>query len=108
MKENETFLHMILFGCMIFISILLFFCLYKALKGPRYTDRLICINMIATLTVSFICILSVYLQEAFLIDIALVYAMLSFLAIIVLCRIVTLHHKEYFIYQKRKEKQKYD
>ena len=108
MKENETFLHMILSGCMSSIPILLLFCLYKALKGPRHTVRLFCINMIATLTVSFICILSVYLQEGFLIDIALVYAMLSFLAIIVLCRIVTLHHKEYFIYQKRKEKQKYD
>ncbi len=108
MKENGSLLDMVLFGCMIFIAILMFFCLYKALKGPRYTDRLICINMIATLTFSFICILSVYLREAFLMDIALVYSMLSFLAIVVLCRIVTLYHKGDFFYQKRKEQQKHD
>ncbi len=96
----------LLFGCMIFLSILMFLCLYKALKGPRYTDRMICINLIATLAVSFICILSIYLKESFLVDIALVYSMLSFLAVVVLCRIVTLYHQGWLLYKERREEEK--
>ena len=98
----------ILFGCMVFLSILMFLCLYNALKGPRYTDRMICINIIATLSVSFICILSVYLKESFLVDIALVYSMLSFLAVIVLCRIVTLYHQGWLLYKERREEKGHD
>lgn len=106
MIESENLLYVVLFGCMVFLSILMFFCLYKALKGPRYTDRMICINVIATLAVSFICILSVYLEESFLVDIALVYSMLSFLAVVVLCHIVTLYHKGWFLYKERREEEK--
>ena len=106
MIESENLLYIVLFGCMVFLSILMFFCRYKALKGPRYTDRMICINVIATLAVSFICILSVYLKEAFLVDIALVYSMLSFLAVVVLCRIVTLYHKGWLLYKERREEER--
>ena len=106
MAENESFLHTMLFVCMIIISILMFLCLYKALKGPRYTDRMICINIIATLAVSFICILSVYLEESFLVDIALVYSMLSFLAVVVLCSIVTEYHQGWLLYKERREEEK--
>ena len=106
MIESKNLLYIILFGCMVFLSILMFFCLNKALKGPRYTDRMICINVIATLAVSFICILSVYLDETFLVDIALVYSMLSFLAVVVLCRIVILYHKGWLLYKERREEEK--
>lgn len=106
MTENENLLHIILFLCMVFISVLMFFCLYRALKGPRYTDRMICINIIATLAVSFICILSVYLKESFLVDIALVYSMLSFLAVVVLCKIVTLYHQGWLLSKERREEEK--
>ena len=67
---------------------------------------MICINVIATLAVSFICILSVYLDETFLVDIALVYSMLSFLAVVVLCRIVILYHKGWLLYKERREEEK--
>ena len=106
MIESKNLLYIILFGCMVFLSILMFFCQYKELKGPRYTDRMICINVIATLAVSFICILSVYLDETFLVDIALVYSMLSFLAVVVLCRIVILYHKGWLLYKERREEEK--
>ncbi len=47
-----------------------------------------------------------YLKESFLVDIALVYSMLSFLAVVVLCRIVTLYHQGWLLYKERREEEK--
>jgi multicomponent Na+:H+ antiporter subunit F len=44
------------------------------------------------------------LEETYLVDIALVYTLLSFLAGVILCRIVTFHHKGRLLFLKRKEK----
>ncbi|MBR7149754.1 MAG: sodium:proton antiporter [Oscillospiraceae bacterium] len=60
-----------------------------AVRGPRFTDRLVAINLLSTLTLSAICILTVYLGEDFLIDVALIYALVSFVAVAVLARLLT-------------------
>lgn len=83
----------VLLGCMIVLAILFFLCIYRAIKGPRYSDRLVANNVIGTMTVIFICILSVFLQETALVDIALIYTLLSCLSGVVVCRVITLHHK---------------
>lgn len=93
----------VLLGCMIFLAICTFFCLVRAIKGPRFTDRLVGINMIGTIGVVFICMLSVYLREAFLVDVALVYTLLSFLTVVILCRVVMLHHQGRLLAKKREE-----
>ena len=61
----------------------------RAIKGPKITDRIVAVNMIGTLTIIIICILAVYLKESYLVDVALVYAMISFLAVVVLCKVYT-------------------
>ncbi|MBQ7562730.1 MAG: sodium:proton antiporter, partial [Lachnospiraceae bacterium] len=61
---------------LIFLGILLFFCLLRAIRGPEVADRLIATNMMGTIVLVMICILSMRLQEAFLIDVAIVYALL--------------------------------
>ena len=53
-----------------------------------------------------ICLLSVYLDEAMLIDVALVYGLLSFLAVVIICHVVTLHHKGRQLHLKQKEEEK--
>lgn len=64
----------------IILAVLAFLCLYKAYKSPTVTERLIAINVIGTKTVVVISLVSVaYASELFL-DIALVYALISFLA----------------------------
>jgi len=73
------------------IGILIVF--YRAVKGPRFTDRIVAINMIGTMTTAIICILSAYLNQASLVDVSLVYTLLSFLAVVIVCRVVTVHHK---------------
>ena len=69
------------------LAVLTFLCLVRALKGPEISDRVICINMIGTLVIIIIAVLTVYLDESWLADIAALYAMISFLAVVVLTKI---------------------
>ena len=74
------------------LSITIFACLFRAILGPRYTDRVMSVNLIGTKAVVMIALLSFLLDEEGLIDIAVVYAMVSFLAIVVLSKCY-LHRK---------------
>ena len=65
----------------------LFVCLFRAFRGPTPADRVIAVNMTGTVTITMILFLSLLLKEGYLVDIALIYAMLSFLAVVLLCRI---------------------
>ena len=75
------------FGALFFMFMICL-CLVRAIKGPKLVDRVIAINMICVKTILLIVTIGVnYAYDmAFLVDIALVYALLSFLAIIVLTK----------------------
>lgn len=64
-------------------------CLIRAIIGPRIADRLVAVNMIGTMVMVSICILAVIMQEDYLVDICLIYAMISFLSIVVLTKVYT-------------------
>lgn len=74
-------------GAMIVLGICLFICLYRSIKGPSTADRIIAVNMIGTVTILLIVLLSLLMGEGYLMDIALIYAMLSFLAVVLLSKI---------------------
>lgn len=74
-------------GSLIVIGLLLIACLIRSILGPRIADRLIAINMIGTLVVITIFLLSFLMNEGYLVDIALIYTMLSFLAVVLLSKI---------------------
>ena len=92
----------ILIAGAVVLALLGFAALIRAVLGPRFTDRIIAINMVNTMVVATIALLSVYLQEKFLVDVALVYALLSFLTVTVLAQMVTLRSKRRRL--KRKER----
>ena len=69
------------------LALLTFLCLIRALKGPEISDRVVCVNMIGTLVIMIIAVRTVLLGEDWLADIAAVYAMISFLAVVVLTKI---------------------
>ncbi|MBQ9833085.1 MAG: sodium:proton antiporter [Clostridia bacterium] len=73
----------------------------RAVKGPRFTDRIVAVNIIGTLTIIIMCILSVYFKQDFLVDIAIVYALLSFIAVVVLTRLVIVRRRA----QEKKERE---
>lgn len=78
---------------MIILSVIICVCFVRAILGPRFTDRLVAANMIGIKAIVFVCLLTVFLEESFLVDVALIYAMLSFLAIVIISRIVVLRER---------------
>ena len=61
--------------------------LIRAMIGPRITDRILSINMLGTMVISGIAVLSRLLDESYLVDVALIYAMISFLAVMMLAEV---------------------
>lgn len=82
-------------GAMIALGIGIFFALLRAIRGPRIADRIMGINMIGTMSTACICILSVLLRQSWLLDVGLIYCMISFLAVVVLVKnYIASHGKE--------------
>lgn len=63
----------------ILLGICMIVCLIAAIRGPELGDRIVAANMIGTLTIATICLLSYALQQSWLLDVALIYTMISFL-----------------------------
>ena len=81
------------------LVVLAIFCLVRCIRGPRVSDRVLAVNMVGTLTIVMVGVLVVMLGEGYLADVALVYAMISFLAVVVLCKVYT------GIYRERKHEE---
>lgn len=75
-------------GVLIVLGILIFMCLIRACKGPTVADRLVAINMMGTIVIVIIGVLTIVMNEGYLADICLIYATISFLAVIVLTKVV--------------------
>lgn len=63
----------------IFLSVLIVLSIYRALKGPTVSDRVIAINLMTTLVIAIIGLLSYYFDQTSFIDVAILYAMIGFL-----------------------------
>ena len=74
-------------AALVIIGALLLACLVRAIRGPRIADRVIAVNMMGTLIVITICILAFLMGEGYLTDIAMIYTMLSFLAVVLLTKV---------------------
>ena len=77
------------YGILSVLALMLVLCLIRAVKGPRIADRLIAVNMMGTMVMVMIALLAVLKNQGYLVDICLIYAMISFLAVVVLTRIYT-------------------
>ena len=86
--------HYILLGCTVLFTLLILAVLIRAILGPRFTDRMVAINVLGSMVVAVISILGVWLKEDYLVDVALVYTLLSFLTVVVLSRIVLPRYKK--------------
>lgn len=71
------------------LTVLALACLIRCIMGPRISDRILSINITGTLTVIMVCATVVLLGEGYLADIALIYSMISFLAVIILSKVYT-------------------
>lgn len=74
------------------LAVGILFAMIRAIKGPRIADRVVAVNMIGTMTMLAIAILAMALNQSYLLDVCLIYVMISFLAVVVLSKIyITVH-----------------
>lgn len=71
-------------GALIILLVLIGAMCIRSIIGPRSTDRIMSVNMLGTMTICSIAILSLILDEGYLADVALIYAMISFVAVLMM------------------------
>ena len=74
-------------GVLIVQGVLLLLCLIRSFIGPTVPDRLVAVNMVGTQTICIIGVLAFRLGASYLSDIGLIYAMVSFLAVVLLTKV---------------------
>lgn len=74
-------------GALVFLAIMVILCLIRAIIGPRIADRVVAVNIMGTMVMVIIAILALFLKEGYLVDICLIYAMISFLAVNILTKV---------------------
>ncbi len=70
------------------ITAMLFLVLYRAYRGPSNADRMVAINAISTKVITLIALLAILTDHPAFIDIALIYAMIGFIATIALSKYI--------------------
>ena len=83
----DTAYHVLFVAALIFLAIMVVLCLIRAIVGPKVGDRIVAINMMGTMIMVIIALLASMLGEGYLVDICIIYAMISFLAVIVLTKV---------------------
>ena len=77
------------------MALIAFAYLARAISGPKFSDRILAVNGIQTIIILIICILSILQGENYIVDIALIYAMLGFVTVIIVCKAyLRSHHKD--------------
>ena len=79
----------IFMAALVFLAFLIILCLIRAIIGPTIADRVVAVNMMGTMVMVIIAILALIASIGYLVDICLIYAMLSFLAVVVLTKVYT-------------------
>ena len=73
----------IAFGLLVLCSIL---CLYRIGKGPSAPDRTIAMDILGTLIVGFCCIMALWTQLEYYMNIAIAWALISFVGTLALAK----------------------
>lgn len=73
------------------INVLLFsalFILLRVMFGPTPADRIIAVDILGVLTIGLLALIGIFYNESFLLDIGLIWALLSFIASIAFAKIL--------------------
>ena len=75
-------------GLIIVLSVLILLAVIKSIIGPKVADRIVSVNMVSTMILMILCVLTVWFKkEGYLADVSLIYVLISFVAIIVLANV---------------------
>ncbi len=82
-------IHMIVFGL---LGIGLLFTLFRLIKGPFLPDRVVSLDTMNMIIVGVIGMLALFFENELFLDIAIVYAILSFFETVVFARYMEAKH----------------
>jgi multicomponent Na+:H+ antiporter subunit F len=71
---------------LIIIGVAICLCLLRMLKGPTAPDRAVAVDTIATITTALLVLLGFIFERYVYIDVALVYAVLTFIGSVAIAR----------------------
>ncbi len=94
--------HDLFWGALVLLGLGLLAVMVYIIRARLTVDRIIGINLIGTLVAIIIAILTYLLGEDYLADVAIVYVVLSFIAVMLLCRIYI------NLYRRRQEEKEDD
>lgn len=83
----DTAYQILYFSALIMLGLMIIITLIRTITGKLHVDRIIGLNMTSTMAVIAILILTLLLKEDYIADIAIIYVMLSFISILILCKI---------------------
>lgn len=80
---------------LIVLAIVIFGYFIRTVLGPHFSDRILAVNSISTIVMLFISFIAVLQGENYIVDMALIYAVLGFVSVIILCKsYLRSHHKD--------------
>lgn len=82
MNAIETLLPLLIFGLLVCCAL----CLYRIANGPTATDRMVAIDILGTVVVGFVAIITAVSGKTYLLDVALVWALVSFVGTLALAK----------------------
>lgn len=83
----ERWYDVLLLTAMIVITLLIILSLIRAVRTKEVTGRIVSVNLIGTMTVIMIVLLTIFMDNDQLMDINLIYALISFMAVVILAKI---------------------
>lgn len=89
MELIEQAYDILMTAAVLVIAVLIILSIIRSILGPGISDRIIAVNMIGTMVIMVTAIFSVWMKENYLADVCLIYAMISFLGVVVLCKVYT-------------------
>lgn len=82
MITTELMVPVLIFGLLICCAM----CLYRIANGPTAADRMVAIDILGTVVVGFVAIITAVTGKIYLLDIALVWALVSFAGTLALAK----------------------
>jgi multicomponent Na+:H+ antiporter subunit F len=64
------------------------FILYRVIRGPSPADRIIAVDILGVLSIGILALLGLHYDQGFFMDIALIWALLSFVASLAFAKIL--------------------
>ena len=84
--ENEVTMAPLFYAFYISLLVCCFLCLYRIGRGPSAPDRTVAIDILGIIIVGFCALLSLYTKKDFYLNVALAWALLSFIGTLALAK----------------------